>query len=622
MRIQSWVRKGVIAFLSLLALPVLIAATLLPPGESTFLDANGNPLSSGTVTFYVPGTTTPKNTWQDAAGTILNTNPVVLNAAGRAIIYGSGEYREIVKDSAGNTIWDQLTADTAPTTGISWGGTSGGSANAQTVVASGFSKTAGSKLLFIAGHTNTGALTVNPNGDGAIDVLKPSPSGPINLSGGEVVSGTLVELDYDGNSFNILTDAGSLLGPSTDLASAATTNLCTIPSHTVNITGTVTITSFGTTGCNTDYPIYNIVFADTLTLTYDATALILPGTGTITTQAGDAAMALYLGSGHWKVLQYTRLRPETSVPPQGRLTFTTAVPVMTSDVTTATTVYFTPYQGNAMPYYNGIGWTVSRFTELSMALNASAQLADTNYDLFVASDSGTARLCSGPAWSSATARGTGAGTTQLSTAAGFLTNAVSMTCKYGASSFTVAANYGLYVGTMRTTGTNGQSAWTANPAAASGGGNARLYLWNMYNRVGVSATSEDSTDSWNYTTATWRSANNSASNRVSMVVGVAEDSVVSQYSVSAANSGTDVRAYSGIGLDSTSAISGLSAVAIIGVATDPPGTTITSRYVGIPGLGLHYCQALEYSLAVGTTTWYGDAGTGLIQMGLTLSTRM
>ena len=111
------------------------AATLLPPGEITFVDANGAPIAGGTVQFYVPSTTTPKDTWQDAGQSVLNTNPVVLDSAGRAIIYGSGSYRQIVKDQFGNLVWDQLTADSTSLGVIVTGGTSGGTANAQTVTA-------------------------------------------------------------------------------------------------------------------------------------------------------------------------------------------------------------------------------------------------------------------------------------------------------------------------------------------------------------------------------------------------------------------------------------------------------------------------------------------------------
>jgi hypothetical protein len=86
-----------------------MAASLLPNGEQQFIDGNGVPYAGGFVYFYIPSTSTLKNTWQDAAEMILNTNPVVLDGAGRAIIYGDGVYRQVLQDSLGNTIWDQET---------------------------------------------------------------------------------------------------------------------------------------------------------------------------------------------------------------------------------------------------------------------------------------------------------------------------------------------------------------------------------------------------------------------------------------------------------------------------------------------------------------------------------
>lgn len=85
-------------------------ASILPPAKTTFLDQNGKPLTGGTVAFSIPGTTTAKTTWQDAAETIPNANPVVLDSAGRAIILGSGSYRQQLFDRFHNLIWDQVTA--------------------------------------------------------------------------------------------------------------------------------------------------------------------------------------------------------------------------------------------------------------------------------------------------------------------------------------------------------------------------------------------------------------------------------------------------------------------------------------------------------------------------------
>lgn len=88
-------------------------AVLLPNGQQQFVDANGAPFAGGLVYMYVPGTTTTKVTWQDPNQVTPNSNPVVLNSAGRAVIYGSGQYRQVLVDVNGVTIWDQLTGSTA-----------------------------------------------------------------------------------------------------------------------------------------------------------------------------------------------------------------------------------------------------------------------------------------------------------------------------------------------------------------------------------------------------------------------------------------------------------------------------------------------------------------------------
>lgn len=79
----------------------------LPNGRTLFTDSNNVPLVGGTVTYYIPNTTTPKDTYQDEALTIPNTNPVVLDGAGTATMWGSGLYRQVVKDVLGNLISDQ-----------------------------------------------------------------------------------------------------------------------------------------------------------------------------------------------------------------------------------------------------------------------------------------------------------------------------------------------------------------------------------------------------------------------------------------------------------------------------------------------------------------------------------
>lgn len=283
------------------------AATLLPPGEITFLDNNGNPISGGMVYFYIPNTLTPKDTYKDAGATILNTNPIVLDSAGRAIIYGSGIYRQIVTDSGGNLIWDQSTADTSANN-FSWGGTTGGTANAQTVTAPNFTNGDGQTIGFVAGLTNTGATTLAVNGGTPINILKATSTGPVSLSGGEIVAGNQYEVGYSASSGTFQLVAFPIppqIGAVTNISSASTTDLGTVASHNASISGNATINSFGNSA-SAALPIYYLQFQSSLVLTRGG-ALQLPyGSNNITTVAGDTAVAMYLGSGNWQIVSYQR----------------------------------------------------------------------------------------------------------------------------------------------------------------------------------------------------------------------------------------------------------------------------------------------------------------------------
>lgn len=89
-------------------------------------------------------------------------------------------------------------------------------------------------------------------------------------------------------------------GAQSNLASASTTDLGSISSNNVNVTGTTTITSFGSSA-STDSPLFLVTFNASLTLNYNATSLKLPGSASYTTAAGDYLFAEYLGSGNWQV---------------------------------------------------------------------------------------------------------------------------------------------------------------------------------------------------------------------------------------------------------------------------------------------------------------------------------
>src|ERR1700743_1947262 len=102
---------------------------------------------------------------------------------------------------------------------------------------------------------------------------------------------------------NMLLQMKQYLAQSVTLASASSLDFGAQTGNYLLITGTTSITALGTVAAGT----WKMVeFADALTLTYNATSLILPGAANITTATGDTAMFVSEGSGNWRCLQYQR----------------------------------------------------------------------------------------------------------------------------------------------------------------------------------------------------------------------------------------------------------------------------------------------------------------------------
>jgi hypothetical protein len=96
-------------------------------------------------------------------------------------------------------------------------------------------------------------------------------------------------------------------GIGTAIPSAGTTDLCASgewnPVVSVSL-GSSPITSFGST-CLAGAIKY-INFTGAIGITYNAGSMILPGVASLTTAAGDTAVAVALGSGNWRVVLYQR----------------------------------------------------------------------------------------------------------------------------------------------------------------------------------------------------------------------------------------------------------------------------------------------------------------------------
>lgn len=80
-----------------------VAAPIIQP-RMRFYDTDGKPLVGGKVYSFKVGTELFKPTYRDAQRTALNTNPVVLDGDGSALIYLSGAHVLRVYDKNGNFI--------------------------------------------------------------------------------------------------------------------------------------------------------------------------------------------------------------------------------------------------------------------------------------------------------------------------------------------------------------------------------------------------------------------------------------------------------------------------------------------------------------------------------------
>lgn len=259
--------------------------------------------------------------------------------------------------------------------------------------------------------------------------------------------------------------------------------------------------------------------------------------------------------------------------PGGRLTLTTGVPVTTTDVTAASTLYYTPYIHDRIDLYSGSAWASYTFTQRSLAL--SGLTSGRPYDVFLYDNAGTLTL-ELTAWTNDSTRATA-----LVYQDGILVKTGALTRRY--------------LGTLYTTG-----------ATTTEDSDLKRYLWNYYNRLPRRLQVLEATASWTYSTASYRQTRATASNQVDFVTGVAESPLLltaqSYWSNSAA---TNRICYTGIGLDSTSANSANIVDPVSNYATASNFSAMRATYNAIPAAGKHYLAWLEYGGGGDTQTWRG-----------------
>lgn len=136
------------------------------------------------------------------------------------------------------------------------------------------------------------------------------------------------------------------------IASTATVDLGSVPQANVLITGTATVTGFGSSAAAGIIKV--IRFDNSLKLMASA-SLKIPCGFDLTTAANDRAIVTHLGSGTWEVTQFTRdnglpldcaalgqpamsfqaIVPELHLPGDGRAITRTSYPAYTSKMTLA-----------------------------------------------------------------------------------------------------------------------------------------------------------------------------------------------------------------------------------------------------------------------------------------------
>lgn len=202
------------------------------------VNGSGVPYANSKLYFYVADSSTPLDTYSNAALSVPNSNPVTADANGMfPVIYlGSGTYDIVLKSAAGATIWTaedvaaaSVSAATTTVAGIvelatsaeALAGTSstvamtpavtanaiqqgfgygsvGGTANDITITPSvtPVALSAGMKCMFRAGSANTSAMTINYGLTGVVSAKVAGTAGASACVGGEVQAGNLYEATY------------------------------------------------------------------------------------------------------------------------------------------------------------------------------------------------------------------------------------------------------------------------------------------------------------------------------------------------------------------------------------------------------------------------------------------
>lgn len=170
--------------LLLFALPASAQFTLTPLPQFQAFDNTGRPCTGCLLYSYVAGTSTPQATYTDSTGGTPNTNPVVLDAAGRADVWlGTAAYKLVLKTAGGLTIYSTDNILSSITSLLSTNNTWSGTQIFNGAI------TVNAAATFGAGLTSSGPNVLNGGGTITGTYLgSPTFSGIPNFAGGIAVT--------------------------------------------------------------------------------------------------------------------------------------------------------------------------------------------------------------------------------------------------------------------------------------------------------------------------------------------------------------------------------------------------------------------------------------------------
>ncbi len=258
--------------------------------------------------------------------------------------------------------------------------------------------------------------------------------------------------------------------------------------------------------------------------------------------------------------------------PQGRLTLTSGTAVTSADVAAATSVFYTPHDGDLISLFDGTGWSPVKFPETTLSLSGLA--ANTNYDVWGRIVSGALALDM-TAWTNDTTR-----TVALAKQDGIDVKSDDPTRRL--------------LGTFRTVA-----------AGQTEDSKTRRFLSNRHNDVPGEMAVFDPTATWPYSAAVWRQANGNVANQLDYVTCVARPvwALVNGAVVSTVSANPVV----GIGVDAVPAASQASVTQQASIPASLTSNSFNTQafYEGTPGIGRHFIPWIEFGAGSGTQTWLG-----------------